>query len=145
MREKLEVTKHFKVFVAQTELETSHSLKALRSDGGGEYTAGEMQQFIKDKGIKHEMTTADTLQHNRVMERMNRTLVKRVRTMLIDAALPESYWEYALHYAALLHNISPSRSLDQATSEEAWSGNKPNVSRLRTFSCRAFVHIPNSQ
>jgi hypothetical protein len=145
MHEKSEVTKHFKVFVARTELETGHSLKVLHLDGGGEYTTGEMQQFIKDKGIKHEMMTADTPQHNGVAEHMNRTLIEQVQTMLIDAALPESYWEYALHYTALLHNISPLCSLNQATPEEAWSGNKPDVSQLRTFGCRAFVHIPNSQ
>ena len=29
------------------------------------------------------------------------------------------------------------------TPEEAWSGNKPDVSRLRIFGSRAFVHIPN--
>jgi hypothetical protein len=46
---------------------------------------------------------------------------------------------YALHY------VSPLHSLDQATSEEAWSGNKPDVSRLHTFGCHAFVHIPDSQ
>jgi transposase InsO family protein len=94
---------------------------------GANTPLGIMQQFIKDKGIKHEMTTTDTPQHNGVAERMNCTLVKQVRMMLIDAALSESYWEYALHYAALLHNISPLRSLDQATPEEAWSGNKPDI------------------
>jgi hypothetical protein len=73
---KLEVTKHFKVFVAQTELETGQSLKVLHSDGGGDYTTGEMQQFIKEKGIKHEMTTTNTPQHNRVTEHMNCTLIK---------------------------------------------------------------------
>jgi gag-polypeptide of LTR copia-type/GAG-pre-integrase domain/Integrase core domain/C2H2 zinc-finger len=119
MRKKLEVTKHFKAFVARTELETGQSLKVLRSDGGGKYTAGEMQRFLQDKGIKHEMTTANTPQHNGVAECMNRTLVERVQTMLIDADLPESYWEYALQYTVLLHNISPSCSLDQATPEEA--------------------------
>jgi hypothetical protein len=30
------------------------------------------------------------------------------------------------------------------TPEEAWSGNKPDVSRFRVFSSRAFVHIPDA-
>ena len=74
---------------------------------------------------------------------MNRTLVKRVRTMLIDASLPDGYWWDALQYAALLHNVSPSHSLSDCTPEEAWSGNKPDISRLRVFGCKAFVHIPD--
>jgi len=143
MKEKSEVARHLRTFVAQVELETGHKLKVLRSDGGGEYTAGEVQSFLKDKGAKHEMTTADTPQHNGVAERMNRTLVERVRTMLIDAELPDGYWWDALQYAALLHNVSPTHSLSDCTPEESWSGNKPDVSRLRVFGCKAFVYIPD--
>jgi len=89
------------------------------------------------------MTTADTPQHNGVAERMNHMLVKQVRMMLIDAKLPNSYWWDALQYMALLHNVSPTRSLSDCTPKESWSGNKPDVSRLRIFSCKAFIHIPD--
>jgi hypothetical protein len=74
---------------------------------------------------------------------MNRTLLDRVCSMLSDAGLPESYWLEALQYAALFHNVLPTRTLDCATPEEAWSGNKPDVSRLRVFGSRAFVHVPD--
>jgi len=137
------VARHLRTFVAHVELETGQKLKVLRSDGGGEYTAGEVQSFLREKGIKHELTTADTPQHNGVAERMNRTLVERVCTMLVEAELPDAYWWDALRYAALLHNVSPTRSLSDSTPEESWSGNKPDISRLRVFGCRAFVHIPN--
>jgi len=143
MKEKSEVARHLHAFIACVELETGHRLKVLRSDGGGEYIAGEVQSFLKDKGVKHEMTTADTLQHNGVAEHMNRTLVKWVRTMLIDAKLPDGYWWDALQYAALLHNVSPMRSLSDCTPKKSWSGNKPNVSCLCVFGCKAFVHIPD--
>ena len=94
-------------------------------------------------GIKHELTTADMPQHNGVAERMNQTLVEWVRTMLIDTSLPDGYWWDTLQYAVLLHNISPSRSLSDCTPEEAWSGNKPDVSCLCVFGCKAFVLIPD--
>jgi len=137
------VTQHLRTFIACIELKTSQKLKVLRSDGGGEYTAGEVQSFLKEKGIKHKLTTADTLQHNGVAEHMNRTLVKWVHTMLVEAELPDTYWWDALRYATLLHNVSPTRSLSNSTPKESWSGNKPNVSRLRVFGCKAFVHIPD--
>jgi len=143
MKEKSKVARHLHAFVAQVELETGHKLKVLRSDGGGEYTAGEVQSFLKDKGAKHEMTTADTPQHNGVAERMNRTLVEWVCTMLIDAELPDGYWWDALQYAALLHNVSPTHSLSDCTPKESWSRNKPDISRLCVFGCKAFVHIPD--
>ena len=48
-------------------------------------------------------------------------------------------------YAAHLHNVSPTRALDNMTPEEAWSGNKPDISYLRVFGSKAFVHVPASQ
>ena len=74
---------------------------------------------------------------------MNWTLVEQVQMMLFNADLPKSYWFEALQYAALLHNISPTRSLDESTPDEAWSGNKPDVSQLHVFGSHAFVHIPD--
>jgi len=137
------VAQHLRTFIACVELETGQKLKVLCSDGGGEYTAGEVQSFLKEKGIKHELTTADTPQHNGVAERMNHMLVERVCMMLIKAELPDAYWWDALWYATLLHNVSLTHSLSNSTPKESWSGNKPNVSRLCVFGCRAFVHIPD--
>ena len=76
MKEKSEVIQHLHTFIARVELETGQRLKVLHSDGGGEYTGGELQSFLKDKGIKYKLTTADTPQHNGVPEHMNCMLVK---------------------------------------------------------------------
>jgi transposase InsO family protein len=100
----------------------------LRSDGGGKYTGNVPTQYFEEKGIQQEITTADTPQHNGVAERMNRTLLDKVRAMLNDADLPFSFWYDALQYAAILHNSSPSATLPNVTPEESWSGNKPDVS-----------------
>ena len=50
----------------------------LHSNGGGEYTTSSVQTYLKHKGIKHEITTPDTPQHNGVAERMNWTLLDKV-------------------------------------------------------------------
>ena len=127
------------------EVKTGMVVQTLRSDGGGEYTAKDVQKYLAEKGIKHELTTPNTPQHNGVVERMNRTLLDKVRAMLLDANLPESYWFDALQYAVHIHNITLTRALTDQTPEEAWSGNKPNVSSLRVFGSWAFVHIPANQ
>ena len=143
MKEKSEVAQHLRAFIASVELKTGQKLKVLHSDGGGKYTAGEVQSSLKEKGIKHKLTTANTPQHNGVAERMNCMLVEWVCTMLVKAELPDAYWWDALWYAMLLHNMSPTHSLSNSMPEESWSRNKPNVSHLCIFGCRAFVHIPN--
>jgi transposase InsO family protein len=145
LKHKSDVAQHLKDFISRSETETGHLLKVLRSDGGGEYTGSTLVQWLNTKGIKRELTTPDTPQQNGVAERMNRTLLDKVRSMLTDAELPDTYWYDALLYAAHLHNVSPTRALEDMTPEEAWSGNKPDVSRLRVFGCKAFVHIPDKQ
>jgi hypothetical protein len=143
MREKSDLARHLKAFVARVELETGQKVRILRSDGGGEYIGKQVNQFLVEKGITHEITTPDTPQQNGVAERMNRTLLDKVRAILTDATLPDSYWFDALEHAALLRNLSPTRALIDKTPEEAWSGTKPDVSSLRVFGARAFVHIPD--
>ena len=145
LKQKSDVAQHLKSFTVRVELETGQRLQVLRSDGGGEYTGNSVAKYLEDKGIKHEVTIPDTPQHNGVAERMNRTLLDKVRAMLLDADLPESYWYDALVYATFLHNVSPTCSLELTTPEEAWSGNKPDVSTIRVFGSRAFVHIPDAQ
>ena len=56
---KSEVMDHLKMFVEHAEVKPNCHVIALRSDGGGEYIAGTLQQYLKDKGIKHEMITPD--------------------------------------------------------------------------------------
>jgi hypothetical protein len=36
-------------------------LKTLRTDGGGEYIAKAVEMFLKEKGVKQEITTLDTI------------------------------------------------------------------------------------
>ena len=134
MREKSEVPQHLKAFVTHAELETGQCVKVLCTDGGGKYIGGKAQKYLEEKGIKHKIITPDTPQHNSVAKCMNQTLLDKVQMMLLDTSLPESYWFDTLQYATLLHNMTP---------EEAWSGNKPDMSHLCIFNPRAFVHIPD--
>jgi hypothetical protein len=143
LKEKSEVERHLKVFIACAELETGLTVKVLCSDGGGEYTSTRLATYLEDKGIQHELTMPDTPQHNSIAERMNRTLLDKVRAMLTNADLPESYWYAALEYASHLHNVVPTCALDDLTPEEAWSSNKPDISALHIFRSRAYVHIPD--
>ncbi len=139
--QKSEVGNLLKAFITWAELETGQKVKALRSNGGGEYMATHVQQYLEERGIKHEVTTPDTLQHNGVAERLNCTLMDKSRAMLADAQLPKSYWLKALNYTTLLHNVSPSHSVS-TTPSEAFTGTKLNVSQLRVFRCVAHTHIP---
>jgi transposase InsO family protein len=74
----------------------------FRTDGEGEYMSKHFESYLKTKGIHHEITMLNTSQHNGMAERLNQTLMEKVRAMLSDAKLPESYWFDALEYAVIL-------------------------------------------
>jgi transposase InsO family protein len=127
LREKSEVSKTLKAFISWAELETGQKMKVLYSDGGGKYLAGHLQQYLQERSIKHKITTANMPQHNGMAERLNRTLLDKVRAMLTNADLPKPYWLEALNYATLLHNVSPSHSVP-TTASEAYIGTKLDIS-----------------
>ena len=81
-----------------------------------------------------------TPQQNGVAERMNRSLLDKVRCMIVSSSLPKCFWGEAVSTPAYLVNRSPSRTLDLKTPEEIWSGKPPELGNLRTFGCAAFAH-----
>ena len=145
LKRKDEVFKYFVEWKALVEKSTGQKLKALRTDNGREYTSNEFQDYLKKEGIRHELTVPKTPEQNEVAERMNRTLMEAVRSMLSNARLPHRFWAEALSTATYLRNRSPTTAVDGMTPFEAMTGNKPNVKHLRVFGCDAYAHIPKDE
>ena len=57
------------------------------------------KEFLKSEGIRHELTIQKNPEQNGVAERMNWTLVKTVRMMLVNSKLPQKFWGDALSTA----------------------------------------------
>lgn len=90
----------FKEYRSWFERQTNHKIKAIHSDGGGEYF-GALDHFLN---IEHIRTLPHSPQQNGVAERMNRTLVEMTRTLLQESKLPSSYWSLALKHATFIRN-----------------------------------------
>eukprot|EP00963_Diacronema_lutheri_P000052 scaffold1_cov375-Pavlova_lutheri.AAC.52 len=119
-----------------------YTVKAIRSDLGGEFQSSQLQNFMKDRGITHETTARYTPQQN-AAKRLHRTLHDSARAMLIRAKLPESLWGEAMRCAKYVRNRTPVSFLaDDRTPLEILTGSTPNLHRLRTFGCDAWVLIP---
>jgi len=80
-----------------------------------------------------------SLQFNGVAKRMNRVLVERVKCLLLDRELPESFWGEALSTIVHVLNLSPCVSLQHEILEMIWSGKNVSYDHLRVFGCKAFV------
>ena len=59
-------------------------LEVLRTDNGGEFTSAEFKNCLKKEGIKHELTIPKCPEQNGVAERLSRTLVEMIRSMLAE-------------------------------------------------------------
>ena len=144
LKHKSEVLKKFQEFESIVTNESGGRIVKLRTDNGGEYMSTEFQEYLKSKGIQHELTIAYTPQQNGIAERMNRTLMESARSMLSHAHLSNRFWAEAVATAAYLRNRSATTALDdRMTPYEKWHGRKPNLEHLRVFGCVAYAHVPD--
>ncbi|KAJ9531875.1 hypothetical protein QJQ45_022004 [Haematococcus lacustris] len=131
------------IIVCLTELQrqSGHTVKALRTDRGGEFTGGELQAWLRAEGVIHQQTAPYSPEMNGSAERINRTLEECVRAMTQAVGTPKHLWGEALRTAADLHNLS-AVSGKPCTPHELMFGVKPDVSHLRVWGCPAYVHDP---
>ncbi|KAH9736687.1 Integrase catalytic domain-containing protein [Citrus sinensis] len=78
--------------------------------------------FCANEGIARHRIVRLTPQQNGLAERMNMTLMDKVRCMMIQSQLPKGLWAETLLTACLLVNLSPSAAIDFKTPLEMWSG-----------------------
>jgi transposase InsO family protein len=113
-------------------------VKILRTDQGTEFK-GDLARYCKRKGITRQTSVVYTPEQNGRAERLNCTLMDRVRALLLEYNMPKVVWSEAMHTAAYLRNRTAS-SLNK-TPHELFYREEPDVSHLRTFGCKAFVYV----
>lgn len=145
MQNKTDVYKYFVEYVNRYENDLNRKLKKVRNDNGTEFTNKEFENYINRRGIKHERTVAYNPQSNGVVERSNRILLDKSRTLLIDAQLPMNFWAEAVATATYLRNVSLSKGGNNKTPIEMWSSKKPTVSYLKIFGCLTYYYLPKVQ
>ena len=123
--------------------QTGRKVKTIRTDNGTEFL-GELDAWMKDKGISHQTSAEYHPEQNGRAERLNRTLKEKTRAMLLEHDLPHEFWGAAMDTACHVYNrITPEG--DKMSPLELMFGEKPDMSSLRVFGCLAFVHIPKSK
>ena len=108
--EKSQQPKEFKAFEAMMERQHGVNIQCLRSDGGGEYSSKEFQNYLKSQSIRWEHSAPRNPQLNGRAERLNRTIIEMARCLMIDAELEHRYWQYAATMAVYIRNRTPSTS-----------------------------------
>ncbi|GJS07278.1 retrovirus-related pol polyprotein from transposon TNT 1-94 [Tanacetum coccineum] len=139
LRFKHEAFGKFKEWKQLVENQTGRTVKKLRTDNGLEFCNREFEQLCIESGIARHLTVAGTPQQNGVAERMNRTLMDKVRCLLIQSGLPKTFWAEATCTAAYLINRSPSTAIEKKTPMEMWSGHPSDYGMLRILDFAASI------
>ena len=139
-RTKDETFTSYKTYEAELLRQKGIHIKKLHSDRGGEYLSKEFSDHLAKSGTKRNLTVHDTPEHNGVAERLNRTLLEKVRAMLHGGGLPKFLWGEAIKHAVYLKNRTSTKSLDGKTPFEAYHSAKPNLYGLPEFGCKVWVH-----
>eukprot|EP00967_Tisochrysis_lutea_P055380 scaffold69570_cov36-Tisochrysis_lutea.AAC.2 len=140
LKQKSDAASALKAVIERWEVQQHARVQLIRFDRGGEYAGGEMQAWMTEKGIAWDPTAPYSPQQNGAAERLNCTLLEKVRAMLRDAQMSEMWWGEALKTANYIRVRLPTNSLPNSkTPFQIWYGRKPDLKHMHTFGCKTFV------
>lgn len=95
LRTKDEAFQKFEEWKALVENQTGQKLKCLRTDNMLEFCNNLFDKVCRDSGINRHKTCPYTPIQNGVSERMNQTIMDKVRSMLVETGLDAEFWAEA--------------------------------------------------
>ena len=120
--------------------------KKLRTDGAGDLCEGEAEAQWTRLRVKLDTTARNSPEQNGRAERKLTVITDHIRAMLADAQLPEEFWPFAARTAVTALNMFLTTKLDRDdTPYKRFTGREPDLSRLRAFGCKAWVHDPRAK
>jgi transposase InsO family protein len=141
LQKKSQTQETLKGFLRRAQNEFGLRIKKIISDNGTEFKNSQIEGFLEDKGIKHELSSPYTPQQNGVVERKNRTLLDMARTMLDEYKTSDRFWAKAINTACYTINCLYLHRILRKTSYEILTGKKPNVSYFRVFGSKCFILV----
>ncbi|KAE8906575.1 hypothetical protein PF007_g21338 [Phytophthora fragariae] len=131
------VLTHVKWLVAQ-----GHKIEVFNSDQGRELLNNKMMMYLTGQGIEYTWTNGYSPEANGLVECMNGIVAAQVRSILTAANMPDLLWVEAFGFAVEVRNISATKALNGETPYFRRFGERPDVTKLRTWGCLVFVFTP---
>ena len=104
LSQKNEAFYEFSKFCNKVQNEKGFTISCIRSDHGGEFENIDFEDYCNEHGINHKFLAPRTPQQNGVVERKNRTLQEKARTMLNENNLPKYFWAEAVNTSCYVLN-----------------------------------------
>lgn len=142
LKKKSEGPQKFKDYRKKVERATGRKIKWFKTDNGTEYKNSATKRYFKKKGIRHITSAAYRPSSNGTSERLIRRVVELAKTLMFTSGCPSYLWDYAIKYAAYLHNRLPSATLEYQSPYKVWNEFEPSYKRFHVWGCNATVHVP---
>ncbi|GEM12877.1 hypothetical protein Rt10032_c34g6894 [Rhodotorula toruloides] len=139
---KSDVFEAFVRFKAKVENESGRRIQRFRSDNGGEYMSRTFDDMLAEHGIIRESPPPYSPQSNGVAERVNRSIVEGIVSLLAQAGAPKALWAEALQAFVFVKNRSPHAALSGNVPLAVWRNRPARVDMLRTSGHR---RLPTSR
>ncbi|CAN0824684.1 Retrovirus-related Pol polyprotein from transposon TNT 1-94 [Linum grandiflorum] len=136
---KSQVSDTFQRFHKMVVTQFSTTIRALQSDGGGEYKA--LAPYLTSQGIQHRISCPYTPEQNGAVERRNRIIVEKGLSLLAHSSLPNIFWEHAFKTATYLHNRTITPTLQYKSPYQCLYDSVPDYSFLKTFGCLCYPYL----
>nr|GFB13368.1 retrovirus-related Pol polyprotein from transposon TNT 1-94 [Tanacetum cinerariifolium] len=94
-------------FIKRVENQNDIKVKQLRIDNGTKFRNNILVKFCDEKGTSQNFSSPYTPKQNGVAERIDRTLIKVVRTMLSGSIILKQYWTEVVATACYTQNRCP--------------------------------------
>ncbi|GFV64309.1 retrovirus-related Pol polyprotein from transposon TNT 1-94 [Trichonephila clavipes] len=105
IQNKSDVFHTFIRFQKRAERFLSKKVIAVRTDGGLEFCNKDMDNFLTELGIKHEVTNSYTPEMNGVAERFNLTVLDGIKTLLKSSEVPHKSFGEKHYFVSLMRGI----------------------------------------
>ncbi|GMF23605.1 unnamed protein product [Phytophthora fragariaefolia] len=117
-----------------------HDIQVLKADNANEYEKLGREIFRKH-GTHAQFTNAYTPQQIRVAERHMRTIMERVRALLLDDKLPKQLWAECVCHVTTLINMTSSSKTYARTPYELWYNRIPSMQYMKVV--QAYSETPS--
>ena len=144
LRYKHETFSKFLHFSKYVKNQFGTKIKSLQCDNGGEFDNSRFHDFFASNGMTFRFSCPYTSQQNGKSERMIYTINNAVRSLLLQAQLPSSFWVEALHTAVHILNILPTKTLQNRTPFSVLFKKLISYSHLKVFGCLCYPNINHS-
>ena len=108
MKNRAELYSIFQKFYVEILTQFNIFIRVLHSNNAREYFSAPFISFMSQHGILHQSSCAHSPQQNGVVERKNRHLIERARTLLLHYQVPFRFWGDVVLTTCYLINRMPS-------------------------------------